>query len=543
MTPLHWTVLAASVVAIGIGGLRWLRIAQREHYLPGAASAFTLRWWLSAPGDITLLIVGLFALAASPVSSFGGLAVAVVVAIGPLGLGVKGRTSPLAWTRRLRTVATIAVVEVGVVALLGVLLGVARWLLPLAAAAGPLLVDLALAIDAPLEHRLGLRYVRRASARLAEVSPTVLAVTGSYGKTSVKRYVAHLLQARFSVFASPRSYNNLLGLARSVNEGLAPGTEVMVAEMGTYGPGEIAEMCRYFPPKISAITAIGPVHLQRFGSLEVTLSSKSEITEPAEVVILNVDDPRLAGLADRLGAEGRRVLRVSATRRDVDVAVLPDGQGGAALVVHGVEQGPVRLDVPGPTNVAVAVAMALELGLEVGEVAERLSSLEVPENRLARSVTPTGVVVLDDTYNSNPVGAAVALDALRRAAADNGKRVVVTPGMIELGPLQEEENRKLGAAIREAATHVVVVGRTNRRALLAGLGVRRPASVDGFLGDGLEPAMPALVEAGAGEDEPAPAGVEVMVAATREDAVAWVRAHLGHGDVVLYENDLPDHYP
>jgi UDP-N-acetylmuramoyl-tripeptide--D-alanyl-D-alanine ligase len=114
--------------------------------------------------------------------------------------------------------------------------------------------------------------------------------------------------------------------------------------------------------------------------------------------------------------------------------------------------------------------------------------------------------------------------------------------MIELGPLQAEENRKFGAAIREVATHVIIVGRTNRRALLAGLGVRRPASVDGFLGDGLEPVMPALVETGVG-DEPASSGVEVMVAAVREDAVAWVRTHLGQGDVVLYENDLPDHYP
>jgi UDP-N-acetylmuramoyl-tripeptide--D-alanyl-D-alanine ligase len=542
LTPLDWAVLAAAVVSIGIGGMRWLRIAQREHYLPGSVSAFTLRWWLSAPGDITLLIVGLFALAASPVSGFGGLAVAVVVAIGPLGLGLRGRTSPLAWTRRLRTVAAITAVEVGVVVSLGVAFDVAKWLLPLAAAGGPLLVDLGLAIDAPLEHRLGLRYVRQASSRLAEVAPTLLAVTGSYGKTSVKRYVAHLLRARFSVHASPKSYNNLLGLARSVNEGLAPGTEVMVAEMGTWGPGEIAEMCRWFPPKISAISAIGPVHLQRFGSLEVTLSSKSEITEPAEVVVLNVDDVRLAGLADRLSAAGRQVRRVSAVRRDVDVALIPEEPGQAKLVVHGEERATVPLGVPGPTNVAIAVAMALELGLEVDEVRERLASLEVPENRLARSVTPAGVVVLDDTYNSNPVGAATALEALRRAAVPGGKRVVVTPGMIELGPLQAEENRKFGAAIREVATHVIIVGRTNRRALLAGLGVRRPASVDGFLGDGLEPVMPALVETGVG-DEPASSGVEVMVAAVREDAVAWVRTHLGQGDVVLYENDLPDHYP
>jgi len=552
LTPLQLAVLAANLAAIGIGGVRWLRLAQREHYLPGSASRFTLRWWLSAPGNITLAIVGLFALAASPVSSFGGLSVALIVAIGPLGLGLRGRTSKLAWTRRLRTVAGLGVVEVAVLAAVSVLFGVGGWLMPLAAGAGPLLVDGALWLDAPIERRIGLRFVRRASARLREVSPVVLAVTGSYGKTSVKRYVAHLLSERMAVFASPRSYNNLLGLARSVNEGLSPGTEVMVAEMGTYGPGEIREMCRWFPPKISAITAIGPVHLERFGSLEVTLASKSEITEPAEVVVLNVDDPRLAGLADRLSGSGRRVRRVSAVRADVDVAVIPVGEDEAELVVHGDDRRTVRLSVPGPTNVAVAVAMALELGLSVDEIAERLASLEVPESRLARSVTPNGVVVLDDTYNSNPVGARTALDTLRRAATPGAKRVVVTPGMIELGALQAEENRKLGEAIREVATHVIIVGRTNRRALLEGLGERRPKSVEGFLGDGLEPAAPALLggdalavveEGGLLSSTSTSSGPDVMVASERDDAVAWVRSHLAQGDVVLYENDLPDHYP
>ncbi|MGH9149428.1 MAG: glutamate ligase domain-containing protein, partial [Acidimicrobiales bacterium] len=118
--------------------------------------------------------------------------------------------------------------------------------------------------------------------------------------------------------------------------------------------------------------------------------------------------------------------------------------------------------------------------------------------------------VIDDTYNANPAGAAAALAALQAHRSPAGRAVVVTPGMVELGPRQGEENAAFGAAAAAAATDLVVVGRTNRAALVEG--------------------------ASGGQ-------AEVRVVERRADAVAWVRANLGPGDVVLYENDLPDHFP
>ena len=131
----------------------------------------------------------------------------------------------------------------------------------------------------------------------------VVGVTGSYGKTTTKNYIAFLLAGDRAVLASPRSYNNRAGLSRTVNEHLAPGTEVLVAEMGAYGAGEIAALCEWLRPEIAVITSIGPAHLERFGSLEQTLEAKAEITATAQVVVLNVDDARLAGLAKRLDAD------------------------------------------------------------------------------------------------------------------------------------------------------------------------------------------------------------------------------------------------
>lgn len=509
---------AAAAVAVGLGGVRFLRVAQREHYVPGAALRFGWRWWVGAGPGVNRLLgavaVGLL------VASFWWWPAAVLaagcVAFGPVGLGLRGRTSPLAWTRRLRTLGAAW----AVLACCGLGAGVALWalwsagvgalVLVATAIVVPGLVDLALAATAPLERRLAQPYVRRAAARLRQVGPVVVAITGSYGKTTTKGYVAHLAGRQLAVIATPRSFNNRAGLARAVNEHLEPGTQVFVAEMGTYGPGEIAELCSWAIPRIAVITAIGPVHLERFGSEDRIVAAKSEILERAEVAVLNVDSPPLAELADRVAGSGRRVLRCSGRWADADVSVVAGPDEGALVVRRGGQLvAQVQAVEAAPTNVACAVAVALELGVPAEEVAARLPGLPSAPNRLAVHTTEAGFTVIDDTFNSNPAGARLALASLCHHSSDGHRRVVVTPGMVELGPSQRRENAALATAVATAATDLVIVGRTNRRALLQGAG---PS------------ASPVLVD-------------------TRDDAVAWVRAQLGPGDAVLYENDLPDHFP
>ena len=150
-----------------------------------------------------------------------------------------------------------------------------------AAVAVPVVVDLACAVTDPFERRAAGRYVGEAAERIRRVAPKVVAITGSYGKTTTKGYVAHLLSASMTTVASPGSFNNRAGLSRAVNEHVAPGTEVFVAEMGTYGRGEIAELCEWLVPDVSVITAIGPVHLERFGSEERVVEAKAEILDKA----------------------------------------------------------------------------------------------------------------------------------------------------------------------------------------------------------------------------------------------------------------------
>ena len=232
------------------------------------------------------------------------------MAAGPLGLSVRGRTSALAWTRRLRTLAAVwAALELVVLAV-GALIGPVSIVAAAAVLAVPLLVDAACLVTSPLEVRRSSHFVDDAAARLARVAPTVVAVTGSYGKTSTKGHIVHLVRPSLTIVATPASFNNRAGLARAINEHLADGTEVFVAEMGTYGPGEIADLCRWCPPDVAVITAIGPVHLERFRSEDRIVESKSEITGPADAVVLQVDDPRLAPVFGddpaKLGRDPRR---------------------------------------------------------------------------------------------------------------------------------------------------------------------------------------------------------------------------------------------
>jgi len=503
--------LIASLSVLAIAGLRWLRVAQNEHYLPGSVNTVASRWWTSGLRNTALFVLAVAALLLGPLGAWFSLGAA---AVGPIGLPLRGRTSRVRFTRRANLLLGKWIgVQVAVLVALtpgaGLPLVMAG---AIAALASPLTFDLALWLVAPVENWIARRWAARALIRLDAIAPVVVGITGSYGKTSTKALVAYLVSGSRTVLASPASWNNRAGLARAVNEQLTAGTEVFVAEMGTYGPGEIAEMCSWFPPQVAVITAIGPVHLERFGSLDRTLSSKAEILNGAADVVLNVDDERLLALADSIppaSEGGPRLWRCSAVDSEADVLVRTD-ESGVVSVVH---RGAVLGSVPGgaavSTNLACAVASALAVGVPTDHVVRRLAEpLPGADHRLTESTGGGGFKILDDTFNSNPAGAVRALEALDRLGGD--RRVVVTPGMVELGPIQDQANVAFAAAAAEIATDIVVVGRTNRRTLLRG--AKR-------------------------------VGVNTVTVATRELAVEWVKANLGPNDAVLYENDLPDTYP
>ena len=327
MTALRFALLAADAVAGVLALVRWLRVAQREHYLTGAVSRFAARWWGGSPFAVALTAlaaVGAVLTFLPGALAVGGFVTACAVAVGPPGLGIRGRTSALSWTRRLRVLGAVAAMFLVAAVVVAGAVADLRWATAAAAVADP-------RGPARSRYRLGSTVSPRSAHRAALCGDRPHATCSSYPprgrdhrlvwKDDDEGVRGACPVRALQCCREPRSFNNQAGLARTVNELLVPGTDVLIAEMGAYGPGEIAALCRWLPPDVAVITAIGPVHLERFKTLERTLAAKSEITATARHVVLNVDDPRLAGLADELAA--RRGGRWSGARVATRMPTLP----------------------------------------------------------------------------------------------------------------------------------------------------------------------------------------------------------------------------
>ena len=495
---------------------KWWRVAQREHYLSGSVSSTLLRWLRTTPApNAGLAVLGL-GLAAATFWTEGsarlGLTAAVVAVavVTPVGLPARGRTSKLRFTRRMKTTAALAVLIWGAELWLISVIATTSFAAAICSVLGWLAIDAALVVARPLESRLARRFQRNAEERLSAVRPLVIAITGSYAKTSTKEHVTPLVAPFRATVASPASWNNQAGLSRAINEHLASSTEVFIAEMGTYGRGEIRGLCRWIKPEVVAITAIGPVHLERMGSIDNIVAAKIEIVENARTVVLNIDAPELADQAERI-ADTHRVIRCSGRRdTEAEVRVSADADRHGFRLDYFDESyalGPLHPSVHS-SNVAVAAALAVEAGTPPERLGPLIEGLEAGAHRASVTVASSGLTIIDDTFNSNPAGASEALATLLDRSR-GGRSVVVTPGMVELGPEQDSENAEFAKSVGDSGCELVIVGRTNRRAL------RRGASLSGGI---------------------------VIEVSSRDSAREWVRLNLAAGDGVLWENDLPDHY-
>lgn len=442
-----------------------------------------------------------------------------------LFLGRGGAKKPLVMTGRAWRLLVVALglTVLGVLGSAGLAhinLGFPADVIAFAAACGlafALMPELLLAADvllAPVQRAINARFLRSARRKLDTIAPLVIGITGSYGKTSTKFAIAALVAPEGAALATPGSFNTPMGVCRTINELLEPHHRAFVVEMGAYGVGEVAELCRFVRHRIGVLTAIGPVHLERFGSMDAIRRGKYEIVSelpPGGVAVLNTDDEEVRALAD--ATEHVRVVRYGtdpAGRPDVsarDIEVSPKGSS-FTIVAPGHEPLPVTTRLLGRHaigHVLAGVAVALEAGRDLAELARPIAGLAPVEHRLQLIEGAGGVTVIDDAFNSNPAGAAAALEVLAQMPAR--KRVVVTPGIIELGPLAEEENRRFGAAAAAVADVAIFVARLNRAALTAGAAGGR---------------------------------AEVLTVDSLAEATEALEAIVGPGDVVLFENDLPD---
>jgi UDP-N-acetylmuramoyl-tripeptide--D-alanyl-D-alanine ligase len=316
---------------------------------------------------------------------------------------------------------------------------------------------------------------------------------------------------------TPASFNSYLGVIRTINEYLDPAHRDFVVEMGMYRAGDIAELCELVHPQIGVLTAIGPVHLERMGTIEAIADAKAELALalPSDGhLVVNGDDPRCREIAARVPVD---TVLFAIELADAHVRAenigLADGRTHFDLVI-GDERVAVSSGLLGRHNVSnllAAAAVGHLRGLSSAEIARGLAAVDPPEHRLQPIPNPrAGIVVIDDAYNSNPAGAEAALEVLHSHPAK--RRILVTPGMVELGDQEAELNEAFGRQAAAVCDHVILVG--PQRTQPIGRGLRA-------------------------------AGFSAEAITVVRD-IAEVTTVLGRftraGDVVLFENDLPDMY-
>jgi len=378
----------------------------------------------------------------------------------------------------------------------------------------------AVILRVPYENKINQGFYDQAHGKIESRDDLkVVGITGSFGKTSTKFITGTILKEKFNTLVPPSSFNSTMGVCKVINNDLKDEHEVFLCEMGARAMGQIEELAKLAEPQIGIITAIGPTHLETFGHIGNIMKTKYELIEnlPCDgIAVFNYDDPNVKKMADKTFKEkvlygieaDPEVLDLRAENIQVNMKGstfdLVDKEGNRAacqtklLGKHNIH------------NILAGASVAVTLGMTLDEIASGIAKIEPVEHRLQLIDPGTGVLVIDDAFNSNPVSSKAALDVLD--AFNTGKRVIVTPGMVELADEQDAANEKFGEYIADVCEAVILVGPKQTEPIQKGL---------------------------ANKDYPKD---QIHIVRTMAEVQALLGQLLQPGDVVLFENDLPDTY-
>lgn len=388
----------------------------------------------------------------------------------------------------------------------------------------PLFLFLSGVLMKPVEKSVQNGFKKQARKKLASLPHLkIIAITGSYGKTSIKFMVRDILKERFSVCVTPGSFNTPMGICKVINNDLQAHHQILVLEMGARYAGNIAELCDIAEPDISIVSNVGWAHLETFGSQEVIAKEKGTIVDRLKkggVAILNGNDEKVRVMGQNRADIQRVVVGTMSEKISDDTTLslsatdISYSTKGTSFTLHkAADSWPITcplLGVHNVQNLLLALAVGDHFGLRANTLSLAASSIEPIEHRL--ELKPIGdYFVIDDAFNSNPIGAQNAVEIL--ASFTSGKRYIITPGMVELGEKEEEENAAFGGHIAKANLDFAFI-----------VGLERGKIIEqGYLEAGGDPDKIARVE-------------------SLFEANERVQAILLPGDVILYENDLPDIY-
>lgn len=374
-------------------------------------------------------------------------------------------------------------------------------------------------INRPLEAAITRWYYNDARRMLRSMpNLKIIGITGSFGKTSTKHFLYRILSERYNVLMTPGNFNTTLGVVRTIREQLKPHHEVFIVEMGAKQCGDIKEICDLVHPTVGIVTSVGEMHLETFGTVENIACTKFELVDAVGeggFAVVNIDSEAAYRhlRSNNIKATTYGIECADADYRATNIAYAPqetrfalshDGRVSDGYATHILGRGNIL-------NITAALAVAEHLGMSAEECCRAVKQIEQVEHRLSMRRSG-GITILDDAYNSNPTGARMAMEVLAGFATE-GRRYVVTPGFVEMGAKQYDNNRTFGCDIARANPDgVYVVNEVNREAITEG-----------------------LMDAGYSAER-------IYAVASFKEAMAELQPRLKAGDVVLYENDLPDSF-
>ena len=423
----------------------------------------------------------------------------------------------LVFTARIKRTIAFSVIILAILAAFGlgcsgllkcVLLG-AFYLLVFAP---PLVTFISLFCLKPAEKAISRYYINDAKKLLAaHKNLKVIGITGSYGKTGTKYILSRLLSEKYNVLMTPESFNTPMGVVRTIREKLRGDTEIFVCEMGAKNIGDIKEICDIVNPDCGLITSVGPQHLETFLNVENVLKTKFELYDAVALkdglVFANGDNKYIAnekgvtlyGTKDNLSFKAENV---KGSRNGVTFDLVFDDErinvSSKLLGSHNV------------LNITGAAALAYKMGVSLKDIAFAISRLAPVEHRLEMKSSVKGSLLIDDAYNANPEGSLEAVNVL--SSFEGMQKVIITPGLVELGDKEFEYNKNLGKAAAGVCDKLIFVGENRSKPLKEG-----------------------ALEQGFSEEN-------IFVAKSFMEAMEIYTQFADSNTVVLLENDLPDNY-
>lgn len=368
----------------------------------------------------------------------------------------------------------------------------------------PYFVILSFLISLPVEELVKLKFIKRAKKKLSKCACKVIAITGSFGKTSTKNILYQILREQFKVTATPKSFNTPMGICRTILEELKEDDDFLIVEFGARQVGDIDKLAKLVGVDFGIITPIGDCHLETFGTIERIENTKYELCRHAkDYVVFNGNSRSSKKLYDRYPRKKYLVAQQNSFCYAKNIKT--DKFGSKFDLFIDQRRVNCRTSLLGEANVdniCVASAISYLLGEELVNIKRGIDSLKATSHRL-ELLRSDFVTVIDDSYNSNFDGFKQALKTL---SSFEGRKIVVSPGIVELGKKQAEINTKIGKEVSKVADIFVIMNKTNQGSLVAG----------------------------------ASGCCEIFYATTREEQKKLLKQILQKGDIVLFENDFPD---